>query len=263
MSLTPDQIVTLTEILVVLMGIGITWAVYHGSDRAELPGDGDDPGSARSGRRAPRHPREDAVMGAEFDCGAACPFLAERPQALDFPVGQVRRVASGGEDTDVDETRRNILKLAGVGALVLAGGGLGAAAIQYAQPPVVGLTSYPKVQLIRRVGQTPHRHHRGERVQRRDERPFSVQLPAPERAELPPEPGPRERAGSLLLEPGEVERAPRGRHEWLDRCVQRDLPASWLPCPGHRLLSARHVPEDVQRRTAPVLHPLLLSRVDV
>ncbi len=39
MSLTPDQIVTLTEILVVLMGIGITWAVYHGSDRAELPGD--------------------------------------------------------------------------------------------------------------------------------------------------------------------------------------------------------------------------------
>jgi hypothetical protein len=39
MTLTPDQIVTLTEVLVVLMGIGITWAVYHGSDRAELPGD--------------------------------------------------------------------------------------------------------------------------------------------------------------------------------------------------------------------------------
>jgi hypothetical protein len=38
-ALTPDQIVTLTEIGVILMGIGITWAVYHGSERAELPGD--------------------------------------------------------------------------------------------------------------------------------------------------------------------------------------------------------------------------------
>ena len=38
-ALTPDQIVTMTEILVVLMGIGITWAVYHGSERAELPGE--------------------------------------------------------------------------------------------------------------------------------------------------------------------------------------------------------------------------------
>jgi len=38
-GLSPDDIVTLTEILVVLMGIGVIWAVYHGSDRAELPGD--------------------------------------------------------------------------------------------------------------------------------------------------------------------------------------------------------------------------------
>jgi hypothetical protein len=38
-ALSPDQIVTLTEILVVLMGIGITWAVYHGSQNAELPGE--------------------------------------------------------------------------------------------------------------------------------------------------------------------------------------------------------------------------------
>ena len=38
-GLSPDDIVTLTEILVVLMGIGIIWVVYHGSDRAELPGD--------------------------------------------------------------------------------------------------------------------------------------------------------------------------------------------------------------------------------
>ncbi|HTT45477.1 MAG TPA: hypothetical protein VMH38_05625 [Thermoplasmata archaeon] len=46
--LSPDQIVTLTEILVILMGIGILWAVYHGSERAELPGDAriPDPGQA-------------------------------------------------------------------------------------------------------------------------------------------------------------------------------------------------------------------------
>jgi hypothetical protein len=38
-ALTADQIVTLTEVLVILLGIAITWAVYAGSDRAELPGD--------------------------------------------------------------------------------------------------------------------------------------------------------------------------------------------------------------------------------
>lgn len=38
-ALTPDQVVSLTEILVLLMGIGITWAVYYGSERAELPGE--------------------------------------------------------------------------------------------------------------------------------------------------------------------------------------------------------------------------------
>lgn len=37
-GLSPDQIVDLTEILVLLMGVGILWAVYYGSDRAELPG---------------------------------------------------------------------------------------------------------------------------------------------------------------------------------------------------------------------------------
>jgi hypothetical protein len=42
-TLSPDQIVNLTEILVVLMGIGIIWAVYHGSERAELPGDAREP----------------------------------------------------------------------------------------------------------------------------------------------------------------------------------------------------------------------------
>jgi hypothetical protein len=37
-TFTPNQIVELTEVLVILMGIGIAWAVYHGSETAELPG---------------------------------------------------------------------------------------------------------------------------------------------------------------------------------------------------------------------------------
>jgi hypothetical protein len=39
MTLGPTEVVELTEILVILMGIGITWAVYYNSDKAELPGD--------------------------------------------------------------------------------------------------------------------------------------------------------------------------------------------------------------------------------
>ena len=54
----PDQVVTLTEILVVLMGIVITWLVYRGSERAELPGaaripdpgEADDAGPRTAGR---------------------------------------------------------------------------------------------------------------------------------------------------------------------------------------------------------------------
>jgi len=38
-ALSIDQQVTLVELLVLLLGIAITWAVYYGSDRAELPGD--------------------------------------------------------------------------------------------------------------------------------------------------------------------------------------------------------------------------------
>jgi hypothetical protein len=37
--LTIDQEVTLVEILVILLGIAITWLVYRGSDTAELPGE--------------------------------------------------------------------------------------------------------------------------------------------------------------------------------------------------------------------------------
>jgi Rieske Fe-S protein len=83
-------------------------------------------------------------------CADSCSFSAGRHGPLEFPVGQIHRVArvqDTGAD-DVDETRRNVLKLAGVGAIILAGGGLGAAAVQYVQPPSVGLSSYPKTQLI-------------------------------------------------------------------------------------------------------------------
>ena len=46
--LSTDQLVTLTEVLVLLLGVAITWAVYYGSERAELPGEAriPDPSSA-------------------------------------------------------------------------------------------------------------------------------------------------------------------------------------------------------------------------
>jgi hypothetical protein len=36
--LSPDEIVEMTAILSALLGIAITWVIYYGSDRAELPG---------------------------------------------------------------------------------------------------------------------------------------------------------------------------------------------------------------------------------
>jgi hypothetical protein len=38
-ALSLDDEITLVQILLLLAGIAITWAVYYGSDRAELPGD--------------------------------------------------------------------------------------------------------------------------------------------------------------------------------------------------------------------------------
>jgi hypothetical protein len=37
--LSPEQIVELAEGLSILVGIAIIWAVYHGSENAELPGE--------------------------------------------------------------------------------------------------------------------------------------------------------------------------------------------------------------------------------
>jgi Rieske Fe-S protein len=90
-------------------------------------------------------------MSGGFDCRAGCPWSVSRDPALGFPVGQVRRFAAANPDDsgDVDETKRNVLKLLAVGGLVGAGaGGLVGGSLQYLQPPTVGLSSYPKVQLL-------------------------------------------------------------------------------------------------------------------
>jgi Rieske Fe-S protein len=89
------------------------------------------------------------------DCPASCPFVVSRNDALDFPLGQlhsVAPVAASGTPPDgveVDETKRNVLKLLAIAGVVgAAGGGLVGGALQYAQPPVVGLQSFPSVQLL-------------------------------------------------------------------------------------------------------------------
>ena len=90
------------------------------------------------------------MMPGMPDC-ASCPLGVARSSRFDLPVGQIRRVASvpstGGGD--VDETKRNVLKLLAVAGLVGAGaGGLVGGTLQYLQPPTIGISSYPKVQLI-------------------------------------------------------------------------------------------------------------------
>lgn len=70
------------------------------------------------------------------------------------PPGLVRRVAPPDLDNpkvqeEVDEQKRNVLKLMAIGGLaaVAAGGAVGAA-LQYVQPPMEGLASYPRVQIL-------------------------------------------------------------------------------------------------------------------
>lgn len=74
-------------------------------------------------------------------CSAPC------RSALELPVGYVRRVAAA--DGEVDETRRNLLKLAAVaGVLGVGAGGAVGGALQYVQPPTIGIASYPRTQLF-------------------------------------------------------------------------------------------------------------------
>jgi Rieske Fe-S protein len=91
------------------------------------------------------------MMNVGFDCRETCPWVAERNPSLNFPVGQLRRFAAADNEEvgDVDETKRNVLKLLAVGGLIGAGvGGLVGGSLQYLQPPTIGLSSYPKVQLL-------------------------------------------------------------------------------------------------------------------
>ena len=39
MTLSIDDTVTMFEILVIILGIAITWWIYQGAEKAELPGD--------------------------------------------------------------------------------------------------------------------------------------------------------------------------------------------------------------------------------
>jgi Rieske Fe-S protein len=88
-------------------------------------------------------------MNPDLPCASSCELLREFRCApyLDAPVGHVRRVAA--VEGEVDETKRNLLKLAAVaGVLGVGAGGIAGGALQYVQPPVVGISSYPLTQLF-------------------------------------------------------------------------------------------------------------------
>jgi Rieske Fe-S protein len=88
-------------------------------------------------------------VNVAVDCPLSCPYLETRAPALDWPVGQVRRVAAADPEQDVDETKRNVLKLLAVAGIVGAGvGGLVGGTLQYVQPPTVGLASFPVTALV-------------------------------------------------------------------------------------------------------------------
>ena len=82
------------------------------------------------------------------DCPSSCPFAAAKPDPLSFPVGQIRRIAPA--DGDVDETKRNVLKLLAIAGVVsLSGGGLVAGALQYVgNSPPVGVSPPYVTQLL-------------------------------------------------------------------------------------------------------------------
>ena len=89
----------------------------------------------------------------DFGCESRCAFGGARLEALGFAPGQLHRIGGllshGGAPEEVDETKRNVLKLLLVaGALGAGGGGLVGGTLQFAQPPIVGLSSFPRVQLL-------------------------------------------------------------------------------------------------------------------
>ncbi|MCI4349654.1 MAG: Rieske 2Fe-2S domain-containing protein [Thermoplasmata archaeon] len=84
-----------------------------------------------------------------IDCSIDCPAGALAARAAEMPLGQVRWLAPVAPPQEVDETKRNVLKLLAVAGLVgAAGGGLVGGTLQYAQPPSIGLSAFPRVQLL-------------------------------------------------------------------------------------------------------------------
>ena len=93
--------------------------------------------------------REDESRMSSTFCSATCPFSPRRAVDPDLRVGQLHRVASESDPDDVYETKRNVLKLLAVAGIVGAGaGGLVGGTLQFLQPPMVGISNYPRVQLI-------------------------------------------------------------------------------------------------------------------
>jgi Rieske Fe-S protein len=87
------------------------------------------------------------TVGGGF--GSGCPWRAGASYAelRDAPPGYLRRVAP--VNGEVDETKRNLLKLAAVaGVLGVGAGGAVGGALQYVQPPVIGIGAYPTTQLF-------------------------------------------------------------------------------------------------------------------
>lgn len=87
-------------------------------------------------------------MMGDRDCSRTCPMAqATAASRLGLPPGYLRRVAA--VEGEVDETKRNLLKLAAVaGVLGVGVGGAVGGALQYVQPPIVGIASYPRTQLF-------------------------------------------------------------------------------------------------------------------
>jgi Rieske Fe-S protein len=86
----------------------------------------------------------------EFDRKVAT-FLAMFSNAQPGVVRKVtpKDLSDPKNKAEVDEAKRNMLKLMAVGGLAaLAGGGAVAGALQYLEPPMVGLPTYPRVQLL-------------------------------------------------------------------------------------------------------------------
>jgi Rieske Fe-S protein len=87
-------------------------------------------------------------VNGPLPCAEICPLgrTAGRDERPNAPPGYLRRIAA--VEGDVDETKRNILKLAAVAGVLGVGGGAIGGALQYVLPPVVGIGSYPRTQLF-------------------------------------------------------------------------------------------------------------------